>query len=331
MQNKGEFIQCRLNFIVSDMPEYGYQHAIPRSYLAAWCDPVRPLGYEPFLWLGPKHPTTLRAKAPKNIFGETDLYTITDPSNPGSRNLRLELGLKTIEEKFLTVRDNYIIHRKKLPTRALIELLVFFATMHSRTIGAREHIRSQWKHALKIGDDLESKLKTMTVEQKKSMPRSLPSNGPSMTLQQVRDLVEKPLQKSLAIQTTAIAQAIMEMHMNVSILCTNDDVGFITSDNPCLFYDPRIHERPLMHQHVGLGYETVELTLPLTPHHLLFITHTKQDLYIDVSNELVAELNRRTNFCACENIVVKKNFIDPYWSYNMTKEQWLKATAKKSI
>ena len=64
------------------------QHWVPRSYLAAWRDPVIGEGIEPYVWVFPKESGEGRKKAPKNIFHESDMYTIQRAD--GVRDLWLE-------------------------------------------------------------------------------------------------------------------------------------------------------------------------------------------------------------------------------------------------
>jgi hypothetical protein len=74
------------------------QHFIPRSYLAAWCDPTTPAGHEPYVWRFDKDGTNRRKKSPANLFSETDTYTITTAD--WKRDLTLENGLAELESRF---------------------------------------------------------------------------------------------------------------------------------------------------------------------------------------------------------------------------------------
>ena len=66
-----------VEFVLSCMPAHADQRFVPNSYLKAWCDPDVPSEHTPYVWRFSKDGTEARKKAPKNIFTETDLYTIT--------------------------------------------------------------------------------------------------------------------------------------------------------------------------------------------------------------------------------------------------------------
>lgn len=50
--------------------------------------------------------------------------------------------------------------------------------------------------------------------------------------------------------------------MHLSILNTDDEVGFITSDDPCVWFDPEAYKRLPFYRSVGLGYRSVEVHCP---------------------------------------------------------------------
>ena len=84
--------------------EYKNQHWIPASYLSAWCDPNIPEGQTPYVWLFSKDGKTSQHKAPKNIFRESEMYTIHHLD--GSRNLELEHALQDLETCFIRIKNN---------------------------------------------------------------------------------------------------------------------------------------------------------------------------------------------------------------------------------
>ncbi|PYO99123.1 MAG: hypothetical protein DMD61_08185 [Gemmatimonadetes bacterium] len=92
--------------------------------------------------------------------------------------------------------------------------------------------------------------------------------------------------------------------MSHAVLETDDELGFITSDRPCVIYNPDMYKWPPMYRNPGLGLEKTEVTLPLSPRQLLLISH-HHDLrgYRPVPAALVDEINRRTRFY-CEQVFV---------------------------
>ena len=74
------------------------------------------------------------------------------------------------------------------------------------------------------------------------------------------------------------APLLLQMHM--SVLVTDSELGFITSDNPCVWFNPTLHRLPPFYRSPGLAQQDIEVSLPLSPNHLLFITHRPRSFYI---------------------------------------------------
>src|SRR5450755_976605 len=84
------------------------QHFVPRTYLAAWCDPNRPSQMNDYVWRFSLGASLIGKKSPENLFKETDAYTISMPD--GTRNLELEDGLSQLESDFAKIRDKVADH-----------------------------------------------------------------------------------------------------------------------------------------------------------------------------------------------------------------------------
>lgn len=89
------------------MTEHKKQHFIPEGYLKEWCDPDCPPMHEPYVWRFQKDSKEGQRKAPKNIFRETDMYTIKSVN--GDRDLTLERGLSQLESVYCSLRDNKLL------------------------------------------------------------------------------------------------------------------------------------------------------------------------------------------------------------------------------
>lgn len=113
------------------------QHLVPSSYIATWCDPDTPTKQTPYVWRFTKNGSRSEKKAPKNIFTQTDAYTIKEPD--GTRNLILEKGLCELETRFAQLRDKKVAQRIPLNEEDRFLLCAFMATMMSRTASQREH------------------------------------------------------------------------------------------------------------------------------------------------------------------------------------------------
>jgi len=101
--------------------------------------------------------------------------------------------------------------------------------------------------------------------------------------------------------------------MNLSLLWTDSDPGFITSDNPCAWFDPEVNNRPFPYNSVGLAYKTVEVTMPLAPRYAALLTWKPGPLYGYIPLAAVDEINRRTRTRAQEYFVVNRNLVRAEW------------------
>jgi len=144
------------------------QHYVPRSYLSAWIDTEVPPKQEPWVWLFPADGRIGSRKSPKNIFEETDFYTIHRAD--GARDLVLEDGLCGLEGAFVTIRGKLARH-EKLTRREYAHLLAFVAAMDSRTKATREFDRGQWQKVLDLLDRYEEAWQRSTAEERQSLAR----------------------------------------------------------------------------------------------------------------------------------------------------------------
>lgn len=295
------------------MAEHKKQHWVPRSYLKAWADPGTPSEQEPYTWVFPKEGGEGRRRAPSNLFTETDMYTIQMPD--GSRDLTLEHGLSQLESEFARIRDEAIRNKFDLDEEDRVHLCAFSAAAQIRSRAQRNHIKQQWAGVLEDLEAMQEALRDATSEQRRAMRTIGPSRKtPSMGIDDVRRLAQSPLQEVLG--PTIAAQLPILARMNMTILCTEEDPGFITSDAPCVWFDPEWHTRPFLFQAPGLAYKTIEVTLPIAPTSLLILTWADLgdgQLYMKIHPSIVDDLNRRTRGHADEHFVVKSNTTRPIW------------------
>lgn len=152
------------------------QHHVPETYLRAWCDHNVPKEQAPYVWLFSKEGETGKAKAPKNIFHETDFYTIKGPNS--SRDLTLEKGLSQLERAFSTLQRETLDRRTKLTFRDTKVLLAFNATMYARSKFQRDHWRSGFSRASEWSGSIVTAISKMSVEERQHFLggcQSLPS------------------------------------------------------------------------------------------------------------------------------------------------------------
>jgi len=294
------------------------QHYIPRSYLSAWCDPQTPSHMEPWVWLFPAKSRSGSRKSPKNVFEETDFYTIERAD--GERNLVLEDGLSGLESEFARVRAKLARH-ERLTRREYAHLLAFVAAMEARTKAQREWDRSQWKKVLDLMDRYEEVWQHSTPEQRKDLAAMTGGltreqrharGEPTLGYDDVKVVVEKPTQHLFGARVESMLPIIEKMRP--VIIETDDPIGFITSDDPCVIFDPDAHKRSPMFSSPALAFPSTEVTLPLSPRQFLILSWWNiASLFVSVPRKTVDCFNRRTRFYAHEHFVVNRNATRAFW------------------
>lgn len=275
---------------------------MPQSYLQAWCDPDRPSGYTPYINLISQNGAEHSWRAPENVFNEIDFYTIKGPN--GERDLQLEHGLNGLETSFARIRKELIELRRPLATVPRLKLLAFTAAMHARTKSMRDHHRKFWTGLLRKMERIEQHPPRYAA-----VSPSSPSGERGMDIHDVRSIAEQ----TMAMMFKPIFETELEGYarMRASILCADDEVGFITSDAPVVWFDPEAYKYSPLYRSPGLARTTLEVTFPLSPQRLLLLMHGPPSLaYMDVHSEIVHELNRRTCLHSHESIVVRKAYLE---------------------
>lgn len=265
-----------------------HQHTIPRVYLSSWLEPYTPSGQTAAIHIVTKENKEVRRKSPKKSFTSNDRYTVH--LRDGERNLDVENYLGRIEADFngvlLAVR-----RWQNLSTMHRAKLAVFTAAMMGRAPAQSDSFRRQLQPLEEI------------IEK-------------AGTPDQAKELLEY-IQNHPAHYTTATIEASAPMLFNMvsSILITNDATGFITSDNPAVMFNPNAYKLPPYYRPPGLATIDVEITLPLTPNHLIVYTHRRHfPFYQLVNMKAVDELNRRTWAHANQEVVSKTGMVKDIWS-----------------
>jgi hypothetical protein len=294
------------------MVEKKKQHTIPKCYLKAWCDPRTPPGQSPYVWRISRDGSEKKKNSPEKSFISTDRYAIKLPS--GERDLVIENTLGGIENDFVNVLSR-IRRRHNLNLLDKARLCLFVAAMHTRTIAMGEHWREQNKRLHET---------VVALEQAHGAE-------PATSLQ-TAELVEKAHQHIIATGIEVEAPLLMQMH--ITVLVTDSELGFITSDSPCVWFNPTLHKLPPFYRSPGLAQPDIEVTLPLSPHHLLLISHRPSRWYVDINEKAVDESNRITRFHCSEEFVSWKGKTRPYWFERgqEPEDTWEKSEAgKKSV
>lgn len=290
------------------MATHKRQHYVPRSYLKAWCDPNTPPTQEPYVWLFNKDGSGARRKAPDNIFHERDLYTIHRAD--GERDLVLEHGLAGLESEFVAIRDTKLARRKKITHREHLMLCTFIAAAHDRTPARRDHFAGFWGEVLEMMERVEESASTATPEQRRAMTSLPRPSGPTLGYEDVRRIVERPMEKMLP----PLIRSATPLLMGLDCLVVNSPKpGFITSDHPCVWFDPEAYKRPPFYQQPAIMYPSIEITLPVSPRQMILLNRRGLSGYIDVHERHVDDFNRRTRFECSEYFVSFSNATKPTW------------------
>jgi len=293
------------------------QHIVPRSYLEAWCDPNTPPGQTPYVWIFSKDGGQGRKKSPEKILRETDMYTVY--ANDGQRDLTLETNLSRLEGEFSKLRRGKLDKRLPLASEERLYLCMFVAAMHGRTKAFAAHTSKQWGKALELGEKLERAWETASEEQRAQMAAASPSppgdeGRDAMTMEEVRKLVERPIQEMLS--ATVMAQAPLLFETPIAVLETSAAPGFITSDAPGVWFDPARWTLGPGSGAGGLVSPTIEITLPLSPKQMLVFANRAwmRGQYLPVPGEdLVNRLNRRTRLRAHEHFISSREKVRAAW------------------
>lgn len=295
--------------------KYSKQHFVAKCYTKSWCDPdsANNPKLEPFIWQFDRNGNNARAKSPVKLFTETDIYTLPLPD--GGRDLTLEHGFQQLENMFARVRKLRIEKRKPISAEDATTLHFFVATAHARTAAYRDHHRAQFARLREKVEALSKDFADATEEQKMNM-RRIPNiaieKGESISLDNIKMMEDFPIQQMLAPTLRAVLPIYEGMSM--AILCTDDDIGFITSDNPVTWFDPEGYKRHPLHRSPGLAMKDIEVTLPLTPHHCLLFTHKNNfQGYIDISTDTLDQLNHRHVQHCHEIFISRRSSVKDIW------------------
>lgn len=312
------------------MSKHKKQHYVPASYLKAWCDAKCPPEQTPYIWIFEKNSKTGRKKSPENIFHETDMYTIRDKE--GGRDLVVEHSLSQLESKFADIRRQSFNHHRKLSRSEHFLICVFIAALHARTKSQLQHMTTQWRQPLEKMDRLNAWLKTATEEEKRNLDKMqhlTGSNDKSISYDDIKAIVDDPI-KNILIPLIQV-EAPLLARLDFAILCANSGFGFITSDTPCTWFDPKAYTRPPFYRGAALMYETIEITLPISPRQCICLNRRGINGYFSFPENSIKEYNKRTRFCSSEYFVVNQNYVDDVWFDPGVEpdDSWEKEQAKK--
>lgn len=269
------------------------QHIIPQCYQKPWCDPDTPHGQEPFIWKISKDGSQQIRKSPKKAFVESDVYTIRLPS--GGRELVIEKTLEQIENDFAKLLQHRITKRYSLDDQDRAKLCAFAAAMFGRV----EPTRLQFTNFLR-----------QTQEGMRHMEEV--HGVPPVASGEFGKLLENADPQFTYFSIEQLTPLYFDMRMAIFVAPSTDP--FITSDSPTVWYNPKWYTKPPIYRNPGLVQQDIEVTLPLSPWHMLFLSHNDTLTgYRHIPVTAVHDLNRRTRFHCKDWFISRHKEINEVW------------------
>jgi hypothetical protein len=285
--------------------EHKSQHFVARTYLKSWCDPETPDRMEPYVWVFDGDGSHGRPKAPKKLFQGTDFYTIPIPN--GGRDLVLEHRLQELEDQFARIRDEKLVPERPVTAEEGAYLFAFMIAMSFRTEAHRERRRAEWRQVLEAME----RAAQLTNEQGRSptvrFSFSPDPDAHSLSIDDVSKIVERPMQYLLPTEIATYLPLMAGMGMMV--MRTDDPIGFISSDDPCIWLNDKMNAGPPVIRDLG----AFGILMPLSPQQMLFLNPATSCYGRATSLDFVNKLNRMTVAHASAEIVVCRNGVRREW------------------
>ncbi|WP_081652014.1 DUF4238 domain-containing protein [Aurantimonas coralicida] len=259
------------------------QHVIPRSYLAAWCDPQTPKGWEPYVWVWKKVGSQPERRSPGNVFTQTDMYTVMVGDE---RLLHLEHGLSQLETKFELVRRRFIAPGLLITAEEKVYLSAFVVAMMNRTARQKDHHQRQFGQLLGRARRLEERVRDGGYHD--GMATGISSaDSSAIGIDELQAVVDQPLDVLLPTAIDILTPIYADR--NFSFLRAPSGMQYITSDNPVLLYDPA---RPRgSFWGIAPASPTIELTMPISPTTCVVIAHKAENGFYEAPASFVRRVN----------------------------------------
>jgi hypothetical protein len=315
---------------------YKKQHFVPQCYTKAWIDPASREApkTDPYVWVFHQDGTNARRKSPANLFTETDIYTITKAD--GQRDLYLEHGFGELEDRFTRIRNLRFAKNQWPNADEMVFLLAFVATFQARTQSNRDHQRQQWGNIRQRMEDMLKAYEEATPAQKNAFERMSSigtigsDSGAGMTIADVKVMEDFPIQTMMGTIVKTVLPIFQKM--SCAVLQTDDPIGFITSDHPCIWFDSESYKLQPIYRGPGLYSQTIEVTLPISPRHCLVLSHRRSlSGYIDVPQHVVDEVNFRHIAHCKDSFISHTQQTRPIWfeKRELPEDAWEKVRERK--
>lgn len=273
------------------------QHLLPESYLNRWVDPATTATNKtPIVWVFSKdgqrreHRSPGQSKFWRDYF--YDLFSIT-----GEQNQSIENALGKIEGWTAQITNQKLDQRIPLGRDEVEAIDLFIACMFART--------EKFKRSIKNGAEAMAR-----SESERAAAYGLPKPSNATLVQNAHPF---SIFTSIEVVSAEIATWTHEMFIAPS------GQEFVTSDSPCVW--------EAMIGLPGLANKSLEISLPLSPRHLLLVSRQpRPNAYQEIPEDLVDYLNWRT-ICHCDEYFISSGQqTKPIWFEG--ESFWLKESLK---
>lgn len=285
------------------------QHIVPRFYLSEWLEAGPPEGQDPAIWRIPKSRSNPFRRAPHKTFVETDRYTVRLPS--GDRDLRVEHQLDEIERDFARVLRR-LQKRDKLTLTDKGTIATFTAAMLGRTQRRADHWRDAWTDIRGIVERFELKRPSRSAGSTRAHAGPRDPEAVNVSTEEIDSLLLNVYPDFLVNCIEAAAPILFAM--DLSIYSTEDDIGFLTSDDPCIMHDLTAYRYHPMTRSAGLKNRNVQVTLPISPKLLIAFTHRQTYPFITpLPIPVVDSFNRMMVWHSNREVISRSDTVREAW------------------
>lgn len=277
------------------MPQKKKQHFVPKTYLKAFIDPIRPheipehIPFEGYVWVIEKLMSSeAKRKAPENILWKSYFYNLEKDENISPI---IEEFLSKIEEKYTKVLKK-ICAKELLNEEDIIYIAFFIDTLFRRTPKILEHQQSQIYNIIEL---------LLQVDQNYNHNLEISDKAWKAS----HEMAKKQIVNSAGILSHLILKAGLVFVINLS------KIPFISSDNPVTYHLRHIDDlykvgipKTWTYSNIGTNKKEFFCYCPLTPMIALISSP-----FIELPNESAyacRELND-PNFPFTMNIITHNN------------------------
>jgi hypothetical protein len=229
----------------------------------------------------------------------------------GERDLRVEHNLNQIENDFSGVLRR-LQRREQLSDRDRAKLAIFTAAMLGRTKRRADHWKGTWQDLRRTVSQFKGDESGNQALGSNSTDAPLPPGALRVSAEMIDEFLVNSHPEYLT-NTIEISAPVL-FAMDLSIYSTDDELGFLTSDEPCILHNPTAHRYHPMMRSAGLLQRDAQVLLPLSPKLLIAFTHKRTYPFITpIAKDALDEFNRMMVLHADKEIVSWRGKVREEW------------------